>query len=350
MRARDPLRRLAAVALSFAATAVRAAPPQDAADDFGMLAPAAVIERAGAAGKLAATDEELRALDASRDDLRRRLASEEGARRDEGRRARRIAREILVAELEGRAFASSPEALVHNATMRSGLRRVAARTLAAHGSRAGDVEVTRTALAALDLAEARLRGERAVAEAELRLEQETARRRRETFAHIFDDEHRVASSDGSGHARIRVAEAGSDDDRDEESFAAKKGSLPLPIQRKCRIKSQRSDDYGGPYLAISSSKGSNVRAVATGSVAFADDLAPYGKLVVVDHGQSYFTVYGGLSRVAVSVGNAVSDGAVLGQVDPDVSLVFQLRSGSRTLAPLKWVMARRRPKEDPGTP
>ena len=350
MRARDRQRLLAIGALTFAASSLRAAPPSEPPDDLGSLAPLGAGEAVGAAAKLTATDVNLRALDGSRDELRQRLASQEGARRDEGRRARRLAREILVAELEGRALASSPEDLVHNATMRSGLRRVAARTLSAHGTRAAEVETTRKALVALDLDEARLQGERAVAEAELRLEQETARRRRETFTRIFDEDRIPASSEGGGHARVRVAEAGSDDERTDESFAARRGSLPPPIQRKCRIKSQRSDDYGGAYLAISSAKGSNVRAVASGSVAFADELAPYGKLVVVDHGKSYFTVYGGLSRIAIGAGSPVREGASVGQVEPDVPLVYQLRSGSQTLPPLKWLMQRRRVKDDVGTP
>jgi murein DD-endopeptidase MepM/ murein hydrolase activator NlpD len=350
MRGLERSRTLALAALSLFASSLHAAPPSEPSDDLGALAPAIAGEALGAAGKLATTDEALRALDVKRDELRQRLATEEGARRDEGRRARRLAREILIAELHGRALASSPEDLVHNATMRSGLRRMATRTLATHGARAGEAETTRAALAALDVDEARLRGERAVAEAELRLEHETARRRRETFAHIFDDERLPSSGDGGGHARIRVAEAGNDDERDDESFAGKKGSLPLPIQRKCRIKSQRNDDYGGPYLAISSAKGSNVRAVAAGNVAFADELAPYGKLVVIDHGQSYFTVYGGLSRVGVGAGSGVREGAVLGQIEPDVTLVFQIRSGSRTLPPLKWLLQRRRPKDDGAAP
>lgn len=353
MRAPKVRHPLAFLAITVAASTLHAAPPTEGADELLAAPRGDETLPLGAAGKLAATDEALRALDVSRDALRQKLATEEGARRDEGRRARRLAREILLAELHGHALASSPEELVHNATMRSGLRRVAARTLALHGARANEVDTTRQALGALDLDEARLHGERAVAEAELRLEHETARRRRETFAHIFDDERLAPASDGGvggGHARIRVAEAGGDDERDDESFASKKGSLPLPIQRKCRIKSHKSDDYGGPYLAISSAKGSNVRAVAAGSIAFADELAPYGKLVVVDHGQSYFTVYGGLSRVVVSAGGPVREGAVLGQVDPEVALVFQLRAGSRTLAPLKWLMTGRRSKDDPGTP
>jgi murein DD-endopeptidase MepM/ murein hydrolase activator NlpD len=339
-------RRLAIAALAVVGLAAptAAAPPQEGADGaVPVTAEGAPAETLGAAARLTSIDERLRQIDAKRGELRAALESREGDRVDEGRRARRLAREILLSELHGHALASTPRELVRNATMRSGLRRVASRTLAAHGERAHAVDEAKGALAAVDLEEAKLRADRVAAEAELRLEQEDARRRREALRQIFEAEPGEVRM-GGGHARVRVAEAGDDDEggSSEESFKARKGKLPLPVQRKCRIKSRRSEEFGGAYLAITSSKASNVRAVSSGTVAFADELPPYGKLVVVDHGDGYFTVYGGLSRIGTGTGAALREGTVVGALDADASLVFQLRSGTRTLAPSSWFRQRKR--------
>jgi hypothetical protein len=341
-------RRVALVALAgaaLAATGAAAPPPptQDGPDaPMAALSEGPTAEGLGATARLAAIDDRMRQLDGRRTELQASLASREGDRVDEGRRARRLAREILLSELHGHALASTPRELVRNATMRSGLRRVASRTLAAHGERAHAVDDAKAALAALDLEEATLRANRVVIEGEVRLEQEESRRRRETLRHIFEAEPGEVRL-GGGHARVRVAEAGDEEEGPaEESFKARKGKLPLPVQRKCRIKSQRSEEYGGAYLAITSSKPSNVRAVGSGNVAFADELPPYGKLVVVDHGDGYFTVYGGLARIDTGTGAALREGTVIGALDADGSLVFQLRSGTRTLAPGSWFRQRKR--------
>jgi murein DD-endopeptidase MepM/ murein hydrolase activator NlpD len=328
--------------LALSAAPSRGATPTEPGEDAAPSAPFTDTLTVGAAGKMAAVDEALRTLEQRRGALRDELQSADASRQDEGRRARRLAREILVAELHGHAVAASPKDLVQNAAMRSGLRRVAARTLASHASRRSSVDELRASLAALDVEEARLKGERAVAEAEQRLEHESARRRRETLQSIFSGSSDADSS--PSHARIRVAEAGSDDDTDTEAFASRKGTLALPIQRRCRIKSKRDETIGGAYLAISSKGGSNVRAIAGGTVVFADDLAPYGKLVVVDHGQSYFSVYGGLSRINVSNGEPMKEGLVVGAVDDDVPLIFQLRVGSRTTSGLSWFKGHGKPK------
>ncbi len=317
----------------------RSAPPVEAIDEPPATANAEMLPY-GAAAKLASSDDALQALAKKRTELRDALSGADALRQQEGRRARRLARELLVAELHGHALASSPTELVQNAAVRSGLRRTAARTLAAHAARRDTVDETQLALTALDLDEARIKGERAVAEAEQRLEHEEAKRRRVTLSHIFEGSPVEDSTET--HARIRVAAAGGDEETDSESFAARKGSLPLPLQRRCRIKSKRNDQLGGPYLAMTAKSATNVRAVAGGTVVFADELSPYGKLVVVDHGHSYFTVYGGLSQISTGNGDPLTTGAVIGSVAEQTPLVFQLRIGNRTLSGFSWFQANRK--------
>jgi lipoprotein NlpD len=63
--------------------------------------------------------------------------------------------------------------------------------------------------------------------------------------------------------------------------------------------------------------------------------------VIVDHGNSAFTLYGHLLDAAVTVGTNVSRGTPLGQVglSPSgaVALYFELRIDGRPVDPLEWL-------------
>lgn len=56
-----------------------------------------------------------------------------------------------------------------------------------------------------------------------------------------------------------------------------------------------------------------IRAMADGRVHSAGQLRGYGKVVIVDHGQGWHTLYSNLARVQVHRGQQVSQGDVLGQ-------------------------------------
>jgi murein DD-endopeptidase MepM/ murein hydrolase activator NlpD len=86
--------------------------------------------------------------------------------------------------------------------------------------------------------------------------------------------------------------------------------------------------------------GTPVRAAAAGRVAFSDRQGTYGRMVIVDHGNGYTTLYGGLGAVQVQVGDTLSQGARLGAIGNDFSppaLLFEVRRGSRSLPPRAWL-------------
>jgi murein DD-endopeptidase MepM/ murein hydrolase activator NlpD len=58
--------------------------------------------------------------------------------------------------------------------------------------------------------------------------------------------------------------------------------------------------------------GTEVHAMAAGTVRFAGVQAGYGNVVWLDHGGEVLTVYAHLSEVRVSLGQVVGNGAVLG--------------------------------------
>jgi septal ring factor EnvC (AmiA/AmiB activator) len=83
-----------------------------------------------------------------------------------------------------------------------------------------------------------------------------------------------------------------------------------------------------------------VRAVSAGRVAFSDRYGSYGRLVILDHGDGYYTVYGGLGAVEVRVGDDLSRQARIGSIGTDfapAALFFEVRKGTRTLDPRAWL-------------
>lgn len=65
-------------------------------------------------------------------------------------------------------------------------------------------------------------------------------------------------------------------------------------------------------LDLASTAGAPVPAANAGTVAFAGDLGIYGQAVILDHGQGVFSLYGHLSSLGVTKGDAVARGAAVG--------------------------------------
>lgn len=128
-------------------------------------------------------------------------------------------------------------------------------------------------------------------------------------------------------------------------FARLKGKLRLPVQGELlnRFGSPRSDTgMTWKGLFIRSPEGREVKAIAPGQVVFADWLRGFGNIVIVDHGDSYMTLYAGLQTIYGQVGERVKAGdsiATTGNTGggADSGLYFELRHESKPLDPLKWV-------------
>ena len=97
----------------------------------------------------------------------------------------------------------------------------------------------------------------------------------------------------------------------------------------------------GPGLEIDAPAGSVVRAAFAARVAFADRYGPYGRIVILDDGDHYYTVSGNLDAVDVKIGQDVGAGDRLGTVGDDgagpMKLDFEVRHGSRAIPPAPWL-------------
>jgi septal ring factor EnvC (AmiA/AmiB activator) len=76
--------------------------------------------------------------------------------------------------------------------------------------------------------------------------------------------------------------------------------------------------------------------VAAGRVAFADSYGSYGRLVILDHGDRYYTAYGGFAAIDVQVGDEVSKSARLGTADAS-AVYFEVRKGTKTEDARAWL-------------
>lgn len=88
--------------------------------------------------------------------------------------------------------------------------------------------------------------------------------------------------------------------------------------------------------------GAPVSGVAGGAVRFAGRFRGYGNLVILDHGDAYFTVYAHLDSIAVGLGDAVAAGQEIGRVGDSGSLrgphlYFEVRRGGDPLDPERWL-------------
>jgi murein DD-endopeptidase MepM/ murein hydrolase activator NlpD len=123
-------------------------------------------------------------------------------------------------------------------------------------------------------------------------------------------------------------------------FAASRGRLLFPVAGRAEARAAHREGTNGPGLEILAPAGSVVRSVYAGRVAFADRYGPYGRIVIVDHGDHYYSVSGNLGSADVRVGDEVTPGERLGTVGDDgqgAMLYFEIRHGTETLPPGAWL-------------
>lgn len=93
---------------------------------------------------------------------------------------------------------------------------------------------------------------------------------------------------------------------------------------------------------IAAPLGANVKAAMKGKVIFADWFRGYGKLLIVDHGGGYTSVYAHLGSFAAAPGEAVGEGQAIGTVGDTgyvsgPTLHFEIRRDGVAVDPEKWL-------------
>jgi len=135
---------------------------------------------------------------------------------------------------------------------------------------------------------------------------------------------------------------------DDTSFARQKGRLPVPVAGK--IISSFGRNRKGNYNAftfqsgidIKVARGEPVRSVFKGEVMFADWLKGYGNLMIVNHGDNYYTLYAHVEEMFKKKGETVGTGEVIGTAGDTGSikgmcLHFEVRHHGKPVNPMTWL-------------
>ncbi|MBL7663134.1 M23 family metallopeptidase [bacterium] len=114
-------------------------------------------------------------------------------------------------------------------------------------------------------------------------------------------------------------------------LSSKYGTRKHPVYRYVR-------HHNG--VDLQAPEGSHVRAVKNGQIVFADNYAGYGKLVTIDHGNGYASLYGHLDEILVNPGTIVKAGTLIGRVgstgiSSGPHLHFEWRQNGKSIDPLK---------------
>jgi len=132
-----------------------------------------------------------------------------------------------------------------------------------------------------------------------------------------------------------------------KAFAKLKGKLAWPVDGKVRRLYGRTKPLSNlrwQGIVIEARSGSQVMAVSHGRVAFADWLRGLGNLIIIDHGNSYLSLYGHNESLFKGAGEWVEAGEVIssigssgGQKKP--GLYFEIRKKGKPQNPTRWCKA-----------
>ena len=167
-----------------------------------------------------------------------------------------------------------------------------------------------------------------------RMAMQDEERRRAAFDRAFQ------SSGAAATDYVSVYGGASQEPSSGNAFASSRGRLLFPVIGKADARAARREGTDGPGLEVRAPMGAVVRAVFGGKVAFADRYGAYGRIVIVDHGDHYYSVSGNLSQVDVRLGDEITAGERIGTVGDDGQgpmLYFEIRHGAETLTPGPWL-------------
>lgn len=131
-------------------------------------------------------------------------------------------------------------------------------------------------------------------------------------------------------------------------FSGQKGRLPWPTKGPLRVRfgSGIHPDLGTQYdshgIEIGVDGEQPLTAVWKGRVIYASAFKGYGNLMILDHGDKYYTLYAQASRLTKKVGDVVAQGEVVGfsGFDGSRTVYFEIRHRGRPIDPGVWLLPR----------
>lgn len=94
-------------------------------------------------------------------------------------------------------------------------------------------------------------------------------------------------------------------------------------------------------VSIATAPDESVRALAGGAVVFSREFMSMGRMVVLDHQDGWFTIYGHLGDLSVARGDSVSQGTIVGTVGPlpggRPGYYIEMRRGAEPVDPTQFL-------------
>lgn len=234
----------------------------------------------------------------------------------------------------------------------SAMQAIDRQQLAEHERTLADLRRTRAALVERHAAQARVQNEMATA-------RDAAARAAASLSAMLDDIDRRRDLNARLVGELQVAAARlqaavADIARGGRTDAAValplrpfKGDLDWPVagrvaapfgrQRNARFRTAVTSNG----VVIAAAAETPVRAVHDGTVAFAEPFSGFGNLVIIDHGNAAFSMYGHLAGIDARAGSRIARGHVVGTVGPlldgTTALYFELRIDGKAVDPLQWL-------------
>ena len=129
------------------------------------------------------------------------------------------------------------------------------------------------------------------------------------------------------------------------AFSSLRGKLVLPVR------GELTQRFGAPRgsagteakgVFIRAPRGQAVRAIAKGQVVYAEWMRGFGNLMIVDHGESYLSIYANNESLLKELGDTVSPGEPIATTgssggNEETGLYFEMRHLGRAFDPLSWV-------------
>jgi murein hydrolase activator len=133
------------------------------------------------------------------------------------------------------------------------------------------------------------------------------------------------------------------------AFGLQKGRLPWPLRG--RITANFGKIVHPLYQTVTMNNGIDIKAdtgetvhcVATGTVIYTGSMRGLGRLVIVDHGGGFLTIYANLGEFAVTADQAVAAGAAMGKAGTGDTpqIHFEIRKSTDSLDPMLWLEKRK---------
>lgn len=133
-----------------------------------------------------------------------------------------------------------------------------------------------------------------------------------------------------------------------KSFSSLKGLLNMPVKGKIV-------SFFGPHrnkkfnvinfqsgIEIKADRGEPIRAVYNGRILYARWFKGYGNMIIIDHGNNYYTIYAHAQEIFAAQGDTVEMDEVVATVGDSGSMIgpslhFEVRHHGKPVDPLKWI-------------